>query len=257
MSTYNASDRSYSRSRRVNTALDPALQLLPAAEQTYSPTSCPIVGHARIAGRATIHRHCKLGDVWIDHTTGLALAWQFADFELRVRSIHYHPRFPRGTFRFAPPSGSRSAQHLANDPYYNTRLARGIAPPPWDASLLSGAGFRLADLRGRPALLVLVPDSCSDPACDVFQALERAYRHANHQTSVIWVDLHGTPSEARKIVRLNHITFPVVLDRRAASVEAWRIQGYPYWLLIDAHGHVIEARLNRQSEAELERLLSR
>ena len=109
----------------------------------------------------------------------------------------------------------------------------------------------------KPVLLLLLPDWCSDPACDVFGPLEQAYRRSKSKTRVIWVDFQGTPGVARKIARLNHLTFPVVVDHKGSSVKAWAVQSFPYWLLLDAHGRVVEARLKRQTVAQLEQLLAR
>jgi len=257
MGTYNAHDKTFSRSSTPDSGLDPVVPLVVAEESTYSAAGCPVVGHDRIAGRAATHHRCKAGDVWVDSSTGIALRSRFADFELRVRSIEYHPRFPPGVFRFVPPAGSRNAQQLAHDPYYKTRLTRGKPAPNWQAAKLAGGPFHLRDLRGKPALLLLLPDWCSDPACDVFGPLEQAYRNSKSKTSVIWVDFQGTPAEAKKIARLNQLTFPVVVDHNGSSIKAWAVQSFPYWLLLDAHGRVVEARLKPQTVDQLNQLLAR
>jgi len=41
------------------------------------------------------------------------------------------------------------------------------------------------------------------------------------------------------------------------SLAAWAIQSFPYWLLLDADGRLVEARLKRQTVAQLEQLLAR
>jgi hypothetical protein len=35
------------------------------------------------------------------------------------------------------------------------------------------------------------------------------------------------------------------------------IQGYPYWLLLDSHGRVIEARFGPQTVTQLKQLLAK
>jgi hypothetical protein len=255
MGAYNAADKTFSRGSGPDSALDPAVQLLAVEDSTYSTARCPIVGHERIAGRQTEHRRCKQGEVWVDRATGLALRRRFRDFELRVRSIVYRPHLPPGTFRFVPPAGSRSAEKLASDPYYRTRLAPGKPAPSWHAVRLAGGRFQLEDLRGRPVLLVLLPDSCGDPACDVFGPLEHAYQHSKGGTRVVWVDLWGTARGAERIVRLNHLTFSVVVDHGGSSLKAWSMQGFPYWLLLDSHGRVVEARFKPQTVTQINHML--
>jgi hypothetical protein len=178
-----------------------------------------------------------------------------------VRSIAYRPRFQPGTFRFAAPPGARSATQLENDPYYKTKLAPGKTAPNWSEPMLGGGTFSVAGLRGKPALLLIFSDTCSggDPTCNVLPQLERAYQHLQGRVAVAWVDLQGSAGEARKIVGHNHLTVPVVIDSglHTAAIKAWHIQGYPYWLLLDSHGRVIEARLGHQTVAQLQQLLAK
>jgi hypothetical protein len=47
----------------------------------------------------------------------------------------------------------------------------------------------------------------------------------------------------------------LIQSRDIAS--AWAVQSFPYWLLLDADGRVVEARLKRQTVAQLEQLLAR
>jgi hypothetical protein len=60
-----------------------------------------------------------------------------------------------------------------------------------------------------------------------------------------------------KIVRHNQLTFTVVIDARDASTKAWRPQAWPYWVLLDSRGRVVEARLKPQTTTQLEQLLAR
>jgi hypothetical protein len=69
--------------------------------------------------------------------------------------------------------------------------------------------------------------------------------------------MQGSAQKARKIVRYNHLTFPVVVDGRGASVKAWKIQAYPYWLLLDKRGRVIEARFKPQTITQIKQLVAR
>jgi hypothetical protein len=220
----------------------------------YSPARCPIVGHERIAGRETDHRRCGL---WIDSATGLALRAQVNGHDvLVVRSIEYRPHFPAGIFRFVPPPGSHDLAKLEKNPYYKTKLAPGKPAPNWHATTLAGKPFQLTDLRGKPTLLLLLAGWCSDPACDVLAQLEEAYLKSNHRTQVIWVDFQNNPGRARKIARINHLTFRVVFDGHGAMIKAWAIQGVPYFLLLDSHGRVVDARLGHQTLAQLTRMLA-
>jgi peroxiredoxin len=267
LDSYNARDNSYNRtSSPAFEPLNPIVELLPQADLSYAPGSCPIVGHTTIAGRNAIHRRCAPSrscpvkscrtDYWLDSSTGLILRRRSPTFALDVRSIRYHPHFPAEILHFVAPSGARSAQQLANSPYYKTKLTPGTLAPNWHATLLGGGSFQPSDLRGKPALLLQLPDWCNDPACNVLAPLEQAYQQ-QHTVKIIWIDFQGTPAHARKIVNHNHLTFTVVIDPKGSSIKSWAIQAFPYWLLLDRHGRVIEARLKPQTVAQLQQLITK
>jgi hypothetical protein len=86
---------------------------------------------------------------------------------------------------------------------------------------------------------------------------EQVYKAGKGKVAILWVDLQGRAEQARKIVRHNHLTFPVVDDAPGASIEAWKIQAYPYWLLLDSRGHVIGARVKPQTINQLHQLLAK
>jgi len=93
----------------------------------------------------------------------------------------------------------------------------------------------------------------------VFPQLERVYRSVKDRTAIVWVDLQGTASQARRIVRHNHLAFPVVIDTGFPGpvTKTWNIQAYPYWLLLDSRGRVIQARFKPQTIGQLRRLLAK
>src|SRR5262249_22569295 len=258
--SYNARENSYSSST-ISSAANPIRELLPEEDPNYSNAACPIVGRDRIAGRDAVRRRCMSYDVWLDTSTGLLLRQVSPGYEFGVRSIDYRPTFPPGTFRFVAPPGARSAEQLQSDPYDKTTLARGKTAPNWSATTLRGGTFSVADLRGKPARLRLFPDPgpAGAPACDVFPQLERVYQRVKNRVAIVWVDFQGSADEAWKIVRHNHLTFPVVVDdwHRDTVKKAWNIQAYPYWLLLDARGRVIEVRLKTQTGAPLEQRLAK
>jgi hypothetical protein len=92
-----------------------------------------------------------------------------------------------------------------------------------------------------------------------FAPLEQAYRHSKVPTRVVWVDsIPGSlVSQVRRLVRLNRLTFSVVVDPKSSSIKAWGAR-IPYWLLLDAHGRVIAARAGALlTVAQIEQLLAR
>ena len=83
-------------------------------------------------------------------------------------------------------------------------------------------------------------------------------RPSKGAVNIFWVDWEWPKAEeARKVVRHNHLTFSVVIDARDASRKAWGGGSWPYWVLLDSRGRVVEARLKPQTTAQLEQLLAR
>jgi peroxiredoxin len=259
---YDANDNSYgSGSPNAN----PIDDLLPVTGTHATPTACPIVGHDRIAARPTVQHRCNGYDVWIDSGTGLILQDKSPHYQLWVSDLHYHPTFPAGTFHFVRPPGSRSDQQLANDPYFKTNLRPGRPAPNWRAPLLNGGTFQITDLRGKPALLLFYSDGCGAGciSTNVYAPLEQVYEETKSKIAIVWVDIEGTGrAQARRVVRHNHLTFPVVDDNQGPglnhsnSLRAWKWQYYPYWVLLDSHGRVVEARLKPQTLAQLRQLVN-
>ena len=240
----------------------PMWGLLP--EGGFKFPTCRTVGLDRIAGRDAIRRHCRGYDDWVDSSTGLLLMRRDRRYGLRVRTIDYRPSFPPDTFRFVRPPGAVDAakreRKRESDPYYKTRLRRGKPAPNWTAPQLGGGRFSVAGLRGKPALLLFLPDSCPAPddVCEVFAPLQRTYERSKTKVAIVWVDWMGAKAkEARKVVRQNHLAFTAVVDKHDASAKAWKVQAWPFWLLLDSRGRVIEARFKPQTTAQLQQLLAK
>jgi thiol-disulfide isomerase/thioredoxin len=259
--TYDAGEKVYFSSAGPGD-FDPIWELLPQIVGGYPTAGCKVVGRDRIAGRMTVRRQCRKYDVWLDASTGLTLRHLTHShrYEQRVRRIRYRPVFPPGTFRFVPPPGAVTQEERSNDAYHETKLAPGRVPPNWSGTRLGGGRFELTDLRGNPALLLFLADWCppTDDACQVFEPLKQAYEHSDGSVRVVWVNgPQGRAAMTRRIEQHNHLPFPAVTSSGNSLIKAWKVQAVPFWVLLDARGRVIEARLKPQTTAQLEQLLAR
>jgi peroxiredoxin len=266
---YNAHDNSYSTMatpKSPNVAPNPIVDLLPEDDPRY-PSTCTTVGRGRIDRQPAIEHRCWDYRIWVDARTGLTLQSQSIKpgYQFQVSNLRYDPVFRAGTFHFARPRGSRSATQLANDPYYKTRLKPGRLAPNWQARMLDGGSFQITNLRGKPALLLFFSDGCGATCIttNVYTPLERLYRETRNKLAIVWVDVFGQgPAQARKVVRHNNLTFPVVTDPQGPGINhsnserAWNYQAYPYWVLLDSHGRLIEARFKPQTLTELRQLVN-
>jgi thiol-disulfide isomerase/thioredoxin len=259
--SYDAGEKVYF-SRPAAGDIDPIWGLIPQLIDSYSAAGCEIVGHDRIAGRVAVRRQCRKYDVWLDASTGLTLRHltQSHRYEVRVRSIEYRPGFPPGTFRFVPPPGAVTPEEQESDAYRKTKLAPGRIAPNWSGTRLGGRRVELTDLRGKPALLLLLADWCppTDDACQVFEPLKQAYERSDGSVRVVWVNgPQGRAAMTRRIKRHNQLPFLAVTASGNGLIKAWKVQAVPFWVLLDARGRVIEARLRPQTTAQLEQLIAK
>jgi hypothetical protein len=253
---YDARDHTFARNVDAEQDAGPVNDLLGYLDNIdYSPARCPIVGHERIAGRETDHRRCGL---WIDSATGLALRAQVNGHDvLVVRSIEYRPHFPAGIFRFVPPPGSHDLAKLEKNPYYKTQLAPGKPAPNWNAVTLDGKPLP----AHRPARQ-------TDPAVANGQLVRVRVLHLRAARTGLpplqgrdqgGVDrlaprFLGQPGEKARAAQPAQLPGRRRPKNRSIKTVGSRI---PYWLLLDAHGRVIAARIGLQTVAQIEQLLAR
>jgi thiol-disulfide isomerase/thioredoxin len=275
----------------------------PNWEDICARADSEVLPDAEIAGRAA--RHVRCGDwrggsweLWIDRETGLMLKIVGTlggdDFRLgttpkggfEVTSIEYDPVFPSGTFAVVAPAGAKDTTVEAPsaeaqqppaetpppgestiDPYSQTSLKAGEVAPTWTAPLVGGGNFSPEELRGRPALVLVMSDWCplGDHACDAMPHLQQVYGRWKDRVGFAWVDLQGTMTEAERIARDIGITFPVVVDvpDQGANefgsevTRAWDVKAFPLWVLLDADGRVVEVLSGPSSVEELDDVLAK
>lgn len=239
-----------------------------------------LLADAVVAGRAA--RHMRCGDLyggywelWVDRETGFMLKIQGAlgrdDFKLGTsakggfevtrieypfdvdRSLFVVPT-PPGGFPTRPPAAQSPA--ASPDPYTHTSLRRGEIAPSWSGQLINSGTFRLEQTRGSPVLVLFWADWCprGDPACDVLRQFDEVSRRYAGRAYFVSVDMAGTADAARNIVRDLGYSFPVVVtDVRDPRI--WDVDVFPFWVLLDRDGRVVEARLRPQTVPELEIML--
>jgi thiol-disulfide isomerase/thioredoxin len=239
-----------------------------------------LLADAVVAGRDA--RHVRCGDLyggfwelWIDRETGFMLKIQGAlgrdDFKLatsakggfEVARIEYSFDVDRSLFVVpTPPEGlptrppATQPPAASPDAYAHTSLRKGEIAPSWSGQLIDGGTFRLEETHGRPLLVLFWADWCprGDPACDVLRQLDEVSRRYAGRAYFASVDLAGTADAARQIMRDLGYSFPVVVtDVRDPRI--WDVDVFPFWVLLDRDGRVVEARLRPQTVPELETML--
>jgi cytochrome c biogenesis protein CcmG/thiol:disulfide interchange protein DsbE len=132
--------------------------------------------------------------------------------------------------------------------------AHGAAPrvPGFTLPVLGRPGEQvsLGAYAGRPVVVNFFASWCV-PCKKETPLLARFFRTAHGRIAVIGVDVNDATTAALRFVRLAGVTYPVVVDRSAATSIAWGVVAIPQTFFLDARGHVIRRVLGAVTLVEL------
>lgn len=127
----------------------------------------------------------------------------------------------------------------------------GSAAPDFTVELLDGKTLRLAELRGRPVVLVFFATWCG-PCKMEMPGLERLYRQKQSEASFLAVDTEG--AEARSAVdafrRALGLTFPIAVAG-APVADQYHVDSIPHTVILDGEGKVREVLSGVHDERDL------
>lgn len=176
----------------------------------------------------------------IDHATGLPVAFErrsdngdFMRTSFRIVEAHA-PVPPASTWTYAPLVNASTRPEPHGNPQPLVEV--GAEAPAWTLPVLDRASpMSLADLRGRPVLLVFWTAHCgySIDAVPTVNAL--AQRHP--RVAVWMLNVHDAAPTVRRFVRTNRVTPPVAFGAQEAF-EAYGLTGFPSAVLVDARGRI-------------------
>ena len=113
------------------------------------------------------------------------------------------------------------------------------AAPDFVLSRLDRPGkLQLASLHGKAVVLNFWASWCY-PCLKEAPALEEAWRKHDGRVVVVGVDTNDFSGDARKFMRENGLTYPVVHDNRDLVAPKWGFKFLPETFFIDARGKVV------------------
>ncbi len=83
--------------------------------------------------------------------------------------------------------------------------------------------------------------------------LARFFRAPRGRVVMIGVDVNDATAAALRFVRKAGVTYMVVVDRSAATADAWGVVAIPQTFFLDAGRHVVRRALGAVTMAELTR----
>ena len=115
----------------------------------------------------------------------------------------------------------------------------GAVAPKIDLPILSGGRFQLSEQRGRPVIVSFWGTWCP-PCREEFPELVRLHG-AHSATSLVVLGVNGRDQERRttdvqKFVDEFRVPFPIALDQRGKTRQAYRLFGLPTTVFIDTAG---------------------
>ena len=132
----------------------------------------------------------------------------------------------------------------------------GQTAPATAGPLLSGNGeASLASLKGRVVLVDFFASWCG-PCAQSLPALEALRKdflaQYPNRFEVLAVNVDSNPSDGKKFLRRNPVSYPAISDPKGEIAGAWALSGMPNSFIVDAGGKVVHVHEGyREGDASL------
>ncbi len=130
--------------------------------------------------------------------------------------------------------------------------ARGVQGFTLPALGHPGKHVSLAAYAGRPVVVNFFASWCV-PCKKETPLLARFFRTPHGRVAMVGVDVNDVTAAALSFVRKAGVTYPVGVDRRAATAIAWGVVAIPQTFFLDSGRHVIQRVFGPVTLAELTR----
>ena len=138
-------------------------------------------------------------------------------------------------------------------------LSVGDIAPEFEAKRLNGSTFRLADYRGKKAVLIDFWATWCPPCVDEIPTIKRiAETYSNQELEVVGVSLDRDEQALRNFVKKEKLNYVQVFDQeRARSItKSYGVWGIPSVFLVDKNGVINAMKLRgNRTEAAVKTLL--
>jgi cytochrome c biogenesis protein CcmG, thiol:disulfide interchange protein DsbE len=119
-----------------------------------------------------------------------------------------------------------------------------IRSPAFDLPLLEGdRRLTLASLRGKAVVLNFWASWCA-PCKEEIPALEATWKqHRAHGLVVVGVNVQDAAGDARAFARRTGITYPLVRDKGAKTLDRFSVISLPETLFVNRRGQIVGTRI--------------
>jgi cytochrome c biogenesis protein CcmG, thiol:disulfide interchange protein DsbE len=135
------------------------------------------------------------------------------------------------------PSGSVTSTTVGN-PIDESKAKVGTPAPSFALRDVDGRDVALADLRGKPAVIVFFASWCH-PCEEELPVLEQYASDEADRMHVVAISFRDLPSDSENFVRRLGVTYPALIDEPTAPVAGrYGVRGIPQTVFVDADGIV-------------------
>ena len=117
---------------------------------------------------------------------------------------------------------------------------------------MNGDPFNLAEIRGRPSVLIFWASWCG-PCRQEAPDVVRVAKSYGTQVNIVGINAGERGEVAKRAAREMGITWPVVMDADGAIQSQYQVTGIPLVLVLDAEGRV--RHRNNGIPSDIHRLL--
>ncbi|MDB5966108.1 MAG: TlpA family protein disulfide reductase [Polaromonas sp.] len=110
------------------------------------------------------------------------------------------------------------------------------APPDFELLDITGKTWRLADLKGRAALLNFWASWCEPCRAEMPTLQQVADLYGPDKLLVLAVNFKEPAVRAVQFAKSTGVTLPVLLDLQGKTAQKWGVKVFPTTLLIDSQG---------------------
>ena len=150
-----------------------------------------------------------------------------------------------GAAATSPSQGSASTGRVAS----SHSPLEGKPAPEITRPDLDGARFDLSSARGRVAVVKFIAKNCA-PCRRTLPAMERLHRE-HPEIVIVGVSEDDSEDDARALVSLHKLTFPVVQDSGNVLAGRYRVTELPVTFVIDRGGTIVWIGGPEKAEGDL------
>ena len=172
----------------------------------------------------------------IDTESGLVLYEQGPAFLREVLSIDFDSTFEQDIFSTEPPAG---ASNLYTEPRPSNML--GQSAPALAGTLLDGSTFDSTTVNGKRTVLFFWASWC-ESCVDALEALQAESERADDDIVFVTVLTFDDPEAGQNAINFYGVNLPVIDDSQGLLFDTWQAFDWPWLILIDANGTVVEVR---------------